>query len=145
MYVKPDVTRYTGTELLDLMGPVETGYCDIEVVEEGPCQKLMLVSLPAGSDINDVEDLLGWRIIPDDDSVCEEDEGEAPEPPGCFGAFGAEGNDIGVGLDVCCLADCAPPELEQWTLELTLFFENGSETTCDVTMDVGEPEADETP
>jgi hypothetical protein len=29
MYVKPDVTRYSGTELLDLMGPVETGYCEI--------------------------------------------------------------------------------------------------------------------
>jgi hypothetical protein len=29
MYSKPEVTRYSGNELLDLMGPVETGYCDI--------------------------------------------------------------------------------------------------------------------
>jgi hypothetical protein len=38
MYVKPEVTRYCGTELLDLMGPVETGYCDIPdtLVECGP-------------------------------------------------------------------------------------------------------------
>jgi hypothetical protein len=30
MYVKPEVTRYSGTELLDLMGPVETAYtCEL--------------------------------------------------------------------------------------------------------------------
>jgi hypothetical protein len=30
MYLKPEVTRYSGTELLDLMGPVETAYCELE-------------------------------------------------------------------------------------------------------------------
>jgi hypothetical protein len=29
MYVKPEVTRYSGRELLGLIGPVETAYCDI--------------------------------------------------------------------------------------------------------------------
>jgi len=30
MYVKPEVTRYSGAELLDLMGPVETAYtCEL--------------------------------------------------------------------------------------------------------------------
>jgi hypothetical protein len=39
MYVKPDVTRYGGTELLDLMGPVETQYaqttCEIVGTDQG--------------------------------------------------------------------------------------------------------------
>jgi hypothetical protein len=39
MYVKPEVTRYNGKELLDLMGPVETQYamntCDIIGTESG--------------------------------------------------------------------------------------------------------------
>jgi hypothetical protein len=39
MYEKPDVTRYGGTELLDLMGPVETQYaqttCEIMGTDSG--------------------------------------------------------------------------------------------------------------
>ena len=31
MHVRPEIVSYSGSELLDLMGPVETQYCDVQV------------------------------------------------------------------------------------------------------------------
>jgi len=57
MYVKPEVTRYSGKELLDLMGPVETAYdCNLDGPEFLSCpdaeETFRLVS-PEGTTLDD--------------------------------------------------------------------------------------------
>lgn len=139
MYVKPEVTRYGGKELLDLMGPVETGYCDIEVQEQAPCQKELRVNTP--TDLDDYRERLGWQITPADPGGCSDDDdsGVIPGPAdGCFGDITDGDGYFRVPVDVCCLAECVPNDQEEWTLGLTLFRDNGSEDTCDIDLLVGE-------
>jgi hypothetical protein len=57
MYVKPEVTRYTGTELLDLMGPAETAYeCDLsgqQGTQDDICDLEFLLVTPDGRSLED--------------------------------------------------------------------------------------------
>jgi hypothetical protein len=38
VYEKPEVTQYSGAELIDLMGPVETAYCEVKAPESVVCE-----------------------------------------------------------------------------------------------------------
>jgi hypothetical protein len=57
MYEKPEVTRYSGKELLDLMGPVETQYdCDLDGKQVGGCEIEFILQSPGGRELGDVFD-----------------------------------------------------------------------------------------
>jgi hypothetical protein len=86
MYAKSEVTRYSGKEPLDLMGPVETGYCDIEIIEENGCEKLLRV-IPS-ADLDDYRERLGWQLTPADPGECSDRDGS-----GVIGAGPAPGDE----------------------------------------------------
>lgn len=140
MYVKPEVTRYSGTELLDLMGPVETGYCEIRQVEEVTrCQKELRVLLPDGTTTDDYEERLGFYLMPQRPGECSDSSVRGVNPPDerGFGDIAIDSTEMLVPLDVCVLAECGGPAfVEQWMLEFTLYRENGSRDTCDIVLDV---------
>jgi hypothetical protein len=134
MYVKPEVTRYSGTELLDLMGPVETGYVDYE------CREISVVPesgfiVTCGSSLDITfqwpipEPPTGWdhveyRVTPPDLSSCGQAEESMPE-----GLLDVD-EDKGINtlslpgaipdgpsdFNFCDLAECSDPGV--YTLEL---------------------------
>jgi hypothetical protein len=139
MYTKPDVTRYSGRELLDLMGPVETGYCDIEVIGGDGCSKVLQVSLPLPPPAYD--NAIAWQIIPDTNGQCSDSDESGivrSFPDGtCFGSNVLEDDYLELSVNVCCLAGgCTPDEWEHWTLGLTFTRDNGATDTCDIVLDV---------
>jgi hypothetical protein len=74
MYKKPEVTKYSGTELLDLMGPVETAYssCYLESGQEG-CDLMFALGTPEGMV---AEDFDGFGFVLKGPDNCGTEKGE---------------------------------------------------------------------
>jgi hypothetical protein len=105
MYEKPEVTRYSGTELLDLMGPVEMAYCTLEAGQED-CN--IIFSLPAPEGMV-AEDFDGFGFILDGPNDCE----TVKEP--CF-------------FDNGCLFEVE----DNLNSKTVVFYLNLCQTPCDV-------------
>jgi hypothetical protein len=157
MYSKPEVSRHTGLELLDLMGPVETAYCDLSVVDGDDCSRLVRVE--ASGNIDDLVEAIGWEVRPDpDNGRCGQDDGVIMdgdectngEPICCFEEpYEAPNGDLMVWVNMCCLLECGPEENnEEWNLEFSFFDDlppRNAVATCDVDIDLCRSGGDCTP
>jgi len=148
MYVKPEVTRYSGTELLDLMGPVETAYsCELSVAWSDDCWRLVSVGVSENIDIDDLVEAIGWDVRPDpDNGQCSPDDGVVVgsdectdgEAICCFDFEDSDEDEIWVNM--CCLLECGPERgPEEWNLELSFFDDSppvNPVATCDVDIEL---------
>jgi hypothetical protein len=123
MYVKPEVTRYSGAELVDLMGPVETAYdCNLEVTQDG-CDIVFTLDLPNGMTVGDMEDWKGFGFVLDSPNheCADNEEGFCP-PDNTFCPFEDPGEDPGdTSLELRLLNVCEdPPDCQKngtWYME----------------------------
>jgi hypothetical protein len=124
MYSKPEVSRYTGLELLDLMGPVETAYCDLSGVQED-CALIFELETPNGLTLEDLDSFEKdkWRIHyvltgPETGDTCSPVSGECEGPDCIFDLDGGPPSDTHLDLRVnmCDEFDGCNPWGE-WKLE----------------------------
>lgn len=111
------MTRYAGKELLELMGPVETAYCDMDGEQEVRCSIRYTLELPECSvlgDFDGVDLLLNGPCADDiDDNCLITDEG----PPD----LGATSVDF--LIDICAISESCYAT-GNWALE-TRLIEDG--------------------
>jgi hypothetical protein len=138
MYVKPEVTQYSGAELLDLMGPVETGYaCSLD---GGPEPFILCETVEFTVGMRDIEecDSFKWVLTGPDNCDSSTREGECrPDSGGDYdwgtdncpftssGEYAFEGN-------LCNILDCAMSD--PYTLKIQLQCEGFESEVCDDTL-----------
>jgi hypothetical protein len=138
MYAKPEVTRYGGKELLDLMGPVETAYkCGLDGPETPfDCANAnFTLFAPEGTSSFDWEGY-NWILTGPDscDQVetrgwCGPGETDCPWEPGEESEASYE-----FSGDLCEILNCR--DSGEWTLGVELFDGKTSEP-CSASMDGG--------
>jgi hypothetical protein len=126
MYVKPEVTNYSGKELLDLMGPVETAYdCDLtgdQGTGDGQSYIEYTLQVPEGSELDDFDGTY-FHL----DGPCAERTGTCGEGIGddCILESGEEGlTYIEFGINICEVSEEPCDPTGNWTLE-TQLIEDG--------------------
>jgi hypothetical protein len=135
MYVKPEVTRYSGTELLDLMGPVETAYiCGLDGPDVHSCETIeFTLYAPEGTSSFDWEGY-NWTLIgPDGCDPVETSGWCGPNEENCPWELTDEDKTAAVFTGNLCDILVCNDECGDWTLEVELFDGETSEP-CSKTL-----------
>jgi hypothetical protein len=143
MYSKPEVSRYTGLELLDLMGPVETAYdCDLDGREvDGGIE--FILETPDGRSLDDLfpefppvgGDGIGTVLTPTGGQECPDAIGGWPCEGFCvYEEPALTGSETSVPLllaDICGLCDATG----EWTLKAWWIVDGKELPSCTEKVD----------